>query len=49
MFWFREYVDNAKPENKGLINDALLRIGDAYFIQKDYRNSIDYYDKAAKL
>ena len=25
IFWFREYIDNANPDNKGLINDALLR------------------------
>lgn len=49
IFWFREYVDKAKPESKGLINDALLRVGDAYFIQKDYRNAIEYYDKAAEI
>lgn len=48
-FWFREYVENANSQNKGLINDALLRTGDAYFIQKDYRNAIEYYDKAAEM
>jgi TolA-binding protein len=49
IFWFREYVENADTTHVGLINDALLRIGDSYFIQKDYRNAITYYDKAAKL
>lgn len=49
IFWFREYTENAKPESKGLINDSYLRIGDAYFIQKDYRNAIEYYDKAAQM
>ena len=46
IFWFREYVKNAKPENLGLINDANLRTGDSYFIQKDYRNAIIYYDQS---
>ncbi|KAA3653047.1 MAG: tetratricopeptide repeat protein [Bacteroidetes bacterium] len=49
IFWFREYIDNANPDNKGLINDALLRTGDAYFIQKDYRNAIEYYEKATRM
>ena len=49
IFWFREYIENAESENKGLINDALLRTGDSYFIQKDYRNAIEYYDKAAAM
>ncbi len=49
IFWFREYVSNAKAESAGLITDAHLRTGDSYFIQKDYRNAISYYDKAAEV
>ncbi len=49
IFWFREYLDNSVPEHVGLINDAYLRIGDSYFIQKDYSNAIKYYDQAIKL
>lgn len=49
IFWFREYVDNAKSANKGLITDALLRAADSYFIEKDYRDAVEYYDKAAAV
>jgi TolA-binding protein len=30
-------------------NDALLRIGDSYFISKDYNSAIDFYDRAIAL
>lgn len=46
IFWFKEYVENANFKNKGLINDAYLRIGDSYFIQKDYKNAVKYYGEA---
>jgi tetratricopeptide (TPR) repeat protein len=29
--------------------DAYLRLGDGYFITKDYEMSIEYYDKAVSL
>jgi TolA-binding protein len=49
IFWFKEFIENAKPNSQGLINDAHLRIGDSYFIQKDYRNAIKFYDEAANV
>ncbi len=49
IFWFKEFVENAKSMNQGLINDAYLRIGDSYFIQKDYRNAIKNYEEAANV
>ncbi len=49
IFWFREYLDNPESGAKGLENDALLRIGDSYFIQKEYRSAIEYYDRSADL
>ena len=30
-------------------NDALNRIGDCFYITKDYKAAIEYYDKAAML
>lgn len=47
IFWFKEYLENAKFKNKGLINDANLRIADSYFIQKDYKNAITFYNEAS--
>ncbi|MDB4060515.1 tetratricopeptide repeat protein [Vicingaceae bacterium] len=47
IFWFEEFIENANSINQGLINDAYLRIGDSYFIQKDYRNAIKNYKEAA--
>ncbi len=49
IFWFKEYIDKEDPKFKGLINDAYLRIGDSYFVNKEYQNAIDAYDKAVRL
>lgn len=49
VFWFKEYIDKENPQYKGLINDAYLRIGDSYFVRKEYKNAIDAYDKAVRL
>jgi len=49
IFWLSEYIDKADPKNKGLINDAYLRLGDSYFIQKKYAKAITAYDQAAKI
>lgn len=49
IFWFKEFIENANSKNQGLINDSYLRIGDSYFIQKDYRNAIKFYDEAANV
>lgn len=49
VFWLSEYVDKADPKNKGLINDAQLRLGDSYFIQKKYAKAIQAYDRAAAI
>ncbi|MFM1875536.1 MAG: hypothetical protein RL266_1273 [Bacteroidota bacterium] len=45
--WFRKFVDH---ENKDSLraNDALLRIADAYYLQKDNKRAIEFYDKAIK-
>jgi len=49
IFWFREYIDKAKLENKGLITDAYLRIGDCYFIQSDFQYAVGFYDRASEI
>ena len=46
--WFRKFVDH---ENRDSLraNDALLRIGDSYYLQKDNKRAIEFYDKAIKF
>jgi len=45
---FRKYILYDKKEPMNMINDAYLRIGDCFFIGKDYNGAVDYYDKAVK-
>jgi len=47
--WFRKYVQNAANEKTKTKNDALNRIGDCFYITKDYVAAIEYYDKATML
>jgi len=56
--WFRKYVglsansgsasSGKSNETKEKINDAYLRIGDNFFMTKDFSNAVDYYDEALK-
>lgn len=45
---FRRFV-TATGQDARLVNDALLRIADAYFINKSYQNAMAYYDRAINL
>lgn len=46
--WFRKYVGLKSNEPKEKINDAYLRIGDNFFMMKNYSSAADYYDEALK-
>lgn len=46
--WFRKYVELKSNEPKEKINDAYLRVGDGFFMLKDYYNAVDYYELALK-
>src|ERR1035437_1642559 len=46
--WFRKYVGLKSNEPKEKMNDAYLRIGDDFFMTKDYNNAVDYYEEALK-
>ncbi len=43
---FRKYVAGSKDREKQLTSDALCRLGDCYFVNKQYDLAISYYDKA---
>jgi TolA-binding protein len=47
--WFRKYVQNSKGEETEIKNDALNRVADCFFINKEYKAAIEYYDKATML
>lgn len=49
IIWFKKYLNNAPPSEARLISDAQTRIADAYFVNKDYANAIDAYEKAVRL
>lgn len=46
--WFRKYVGLKSSEPTEKMNDAYLRIGDNFFMTKDFGNAVDYYDEALK-
>lgn len=44
----RKYAESAKPGSRRL-NDAYLRIGDCYLVEKDYSLAVKYYDRAIQI
>lgn len=44
--WFRKYTGLKSNEPAEKINDAYLRIGDNFFMTKDFGSAVDYYDQA---
>lgn len=46
---FRKYVDQHTGDDFVKKNDALIRLGDCYYVIKDYDKAISYYDKAANM
>ena len=45
--WFRKYVDYEEVDSLR-VNDGLLRIADAFYLGKDNKRAIEFYDKAIK-
>ena len=45
---FRTFI-RAGDEDPRMINDAILRVADSYFINKDYRNAMAFYDRAIEM
>ena len=44
LVWFRKFI--REKDDAARYTDALLRIADAFFVQKDYYSATDYYDRA---
>ncbi|MDD4150080.1 MAG: tetratricopeptide repeat protein [Bacteroidales bacterium] len=47
--WFRKFEMQPGFENTALMNDALNRIGDCYYIDKEFAPASVYYKKAADI
>ncbi len=47
--WFRKYTSAYKADDRKRLNDAYLRIGDSYYIGRNYVDALFYYDKAIKI
>ena len=45
--WFRKFADYEKKDSLR-VNDGLLRIADGYYLRKDNKRAIEFYDKAIK-
>lgn len=43
----RKYAESANPSKR--VNDAYLRIGDCYIVEKDYPLAVKYYEKALAI
>lgn len=46
---FKEFVNNDKLSDKEKQGDAWIRIGDCYFIQRQYNNAITSYNNSLKI
>ncbi len=46
--WFRKYTVFVKDDKTRRYGDALNRIGDCFFISKDFYSAIDFYDRSIK-
>lgn len=44
---FRKYADGAGTKEPRKVNDANLRIGDCFYVNKSFGQAIQYYDKVA--
>ena len=46
---FKEFINIDKSSDKAIQSDSWMRIGDCYFIQRQYNNAITAYSNAMKL
>lgn len=49
VLWFRKYITFKSQADKKKINDAYNRIGDGYFMNRQFAIAVDYYDQSYKM
>jgi len=49
ILWFRKFVTFIPKADPKKINDAYNRIGDGYFMTRDFAAAADYYDQSYKM
>jgi len=47
--WFRKYLDIATDKKSDFYVDAAIRVGDSYYMNKDYAQAIKYYEIAKNI
>ncbi|NPA36118.1 MAG: tetratricopeptide repeat protein [Chlorobi bacterium] len=46
--WFNKFLKLKNNYDRVMIGDALNRLGDCYYVERDFKNAIAYYDRAAE-
>nr|MBA3705867.1 tetratricopeptide repeat protein [Bacteroidota bacterium] len=49
IWWFRKFVTFVPKAEEKKINDAYNRIGDGYFMNRDFASAAEYYDLSYKM
>ena len=47
--YFRRFIQAADDTQKDLKTDAYIRLGDCFFMERNYSNAINYYDLATRI
>ncbi len=47
--WWRKYISIEKDKEAKTIGDAYNRIGDCYFVQRDFTQAINYYNQGSEI
>lgn len=46
---FRRFIQSANDTQKDLKSDAYIRLGDCFYMERNYPNAINYYDLATRI
>ena len=46
---FRRFIQSANDTQKDLKSDAYIRLGDCFYMERNYTNAINYYDLASRI
>ena len=46
---FRRFIQSANDTQKDLKSDAYIRLGDCFYMERNYTNAINYYDLATRI